>query len=101
MVWYELLGAIQVPINIHYKGSFLIHEVNDCAATVAIVHNQFVERFIEVEKELKYIEKIIVVGEGQDRFSFSKWDYHTWTELIKGELLTELPELHYSDTAAI
>src|SRR5918997_67742 len=40
LAWFgvNLLGAVEVPINIHYKESWLVHEVNDCEARLAVVH---------------------------------------------------------------
>ena len=55
--WFavNLLAAVEVPINIHYKGSWLVHEVNDCAARLAIVHEQYIERFVEVADQLEHL----------------------------------------------
>ena len=62
--WFalNLLGAVEVPINIHYKGGWLVHEVNDCAAHLAIVHEQYLERFIEVADQLEHLTDFVVVG---------------------------------------
>ena len=40
LAWFgvNLLGAVEVPINIHYRGGWLVHEVNDCEARIAVVH---------------------------------------------------------------
>src|SRR5690625_3826765 len=46
--WFSInfLGAVQVPINIHYKEKFLIHETNDCQARIAIIHSDYVQKFV-------------------------------------------------------
>ena len=61
MVRVNLLAAVEVPINIHYKGSWLVHEVNDCAARLAIVHEQYIERFVEVADQLEHLTDLVVV----------------------------------------
>src|ERR671921_2985331 len=64
LAWFStnLLGAVEVPINIHYKDSWLVHEVNDCEAHLAIVHEQYLERFIQVAHQLEHLTNFIVVG---------------------------------------
>ena len=64
LAWFStnLLGAVEVPINIHYKDSWLVHEVNDCEAHLAIVHEQYLERFIQVADQLEHLTDFVVVG---------------------------------------
>ncbi|WP_158735850.1 AMP-binding protein [Alteribacillus sp. YIM 98480] len=81
--WFSinLSGAIEVPINVHYKGSFLVHEVNDCEARLAIIHEQYLKRFHEVKDQLKYLEDVIIVGyENADLSQVSQWNAYDWNE---------------------
>ena len=100
--WFavNLLAAVEVPINIHYKGSWLVHEVNDCAARLAIVHEQYIERFVEVA-ELEHLTDLIVVCGDAPRITEGKWSMHTWGELEKAEALEEPVETRYHDTSGI
>ncbi|MCM3566941.1 AMP-binding protein [Neobacillus mesonae] len=100
----NFLGAIEVPINIHYKGSFLVHETNDSQARVAVVHEQYLSRFYEVSNQLKHIEDIIVVGEGEVEFKNneqSKWHIHNWEKITNSEPISGPVKAKYSDIAAI
>jgi carnitine-CoA ligase len=106
LAWFStnLLGAVEVPINIHYKDSWLVHEVNDCEAHLAIVHEQYLERFIQVADQLEHLTDFVVVGgdEGTAHQEMDKkWSMHAWGELENAEAIDEPVETHYYDTAAI
>jgi carnitine-CoA ligase len=100
----NLLGAVEVPINIHYKDSWLVHEVNDCEAHLAIVHEQYLERFIQVVDQLEHLTDFVVVGgdEGTAHQEMDKkWSMHAWGELENAGAIDKPVETHYYDTAAI
>ncbi|WP_164553293.1 AMP-binding protein [Brevibacillus marinus] len=82
--WFaiNLAGAVEVPINIHYKGAYLVHEANDCEARIAIVHSQYLDRFVETEADLRFLERIVVV-DGKAECSSSKWRFDSWEDLQK------------------
>jgi crotonobetaine/carnitine-CoA ligase len=93
-----------IPINIHYKESWLVHEVDDCEARLAIVHEQYLERFIQVADQLEHLTDFVVVG-GDDSTTHQemdkKWSMHAWGDLENAEAIDEPVETHYYDTAAI
>jgi crotonobetaine/carnitine-CoA ligase len=100
----NLLEAVEVPINIHYKESWLVHEVNDCEAHLAIVHEQYLERFIQVVDQLEHLTDFVVVGgdEGTAHQEMDKkWSMHAWGELENAGAIDKPVEIHYYDTAAI
>lgn len=101
--WFgvNLLGAVEVPINIHYRGSWIVHEVNDCEARLAIVHEQYIERFIEVADQLEHLTHFVVVGGDAPREAIGKWSMHPWDELEKAAALPEPVQTHYYDTSGI
>jgi crotonobetaine/carnitine-CoA ligase len=103
--WFSvnLAGAIEVPINIHYKGSFLVHEVNDCEARLAIIHEQYLDRFDEVKSELKYLKDIVVIGDDGVEFSHtSNWNFCRWEECFAETAETFHPvKRNVYDTQAI
>lgn len=106
LAWFgtNLLGAVEVPINVHYKGEWLVHEVNDCEARFAIVHQEYLERFDEVADELSYLQSVVVVGEdgsATQQKSESGWTLHSWEDLERAEAINEPVETHYYDTSAI
>lgn len=101
----NLIGAVEVPINIHYKGKFLVHEANDSGARVAIIHAQYLGRFGEIAAELKYLRDIVIVGENGGtlfgNLDGTQWRFHSWETLISASKLTEpVPQRHF-DTSAI
>lgn len=99
----NILGAIEVPINIHYKGNFLVHEVNDCEAQVAIVHEEYIDRFIEESEKLTHLKDIIVVSNDHlrlDRLKV-KWNIHSWEKVAKCNDTVIPAELNSYHTAAI
>jgi crotonobetaine/carnitine-CoA ligase len=105
LAWFSinLLGAVEVPINIHYKEGWLVHEVNDCEARLAIVHKQYLERFVQVADQLEHLTDLVVVG-GDDstaRGEDDKWSVHTWGELENAEVIEEPVETHHHNTSSI
>ncbi len=101
--WFgvNLLGAVEVPINIHYRGNWIVHEVNDCEARLAIVHEKYVERFMEVADELEHLTHLVVVGGDAPREAMGKWSMHKWSELESAAALSEPVETNYYDTSGI
>ena len=55
------LGAVQVPVNTHLRGSVLSHVVGDSRARTMIVHARFLDRIADVRAGR--VESIIVLGE--------------------------------------
>jgi crotonobetaine/carnitine-CoA ligase len=55
------LGAIEVPINNHYRGALLAHALNLTRASVMLVRAQFLDRVIEVADGLKHLRRVIVI----------------------------------------
>ncbi|MGH3086818.1 MAG: AMP-binding protein, partial [Rubrobacteraceae bacterium] len=105
LAWFSvnLLGAVEVPINIHYKESWLVHEVNDCEARLAIVHEQYLQRFTEVADQLEHLEDIVVVGEDDTtpRQETAGWGMHTWGGLESSEGIAEPVATRHHDTFAV
>jgi crotonobetaine/carnitine-CoA ligase len=100
----NLLGAIEVPINIHYKRNFLVHEANNCEAKLAIIHEQYLPRFIEVADQLHHLKNLLIVTDNKNSIIgeyVGEWRLYHWeTQLQQGSPLTPvLPDYH--DTAAI
>lgn len=106
LAWFgiNLLGAVEVPINIHYKESWLVHEVNDCEARLAIVHEQYLQRFDQVADQLEHLTDIVVVGEDDAsarRKTEEGWRTHTWGELQGAQGIPEPVATQHHDTSAI
>jgi crotonobetaine/carnitine-CoA ligase len=60
-------GAIQVPVNTAYRGSLLVHVINDSAADTMIVESSFLDRLGDVAGELRHLKRLIVLdSSGQE-----------------------------------
>ena len=57
------LGAIEVPVNIAYRGSILTHVANNSAARVAVVHRDYLDRLESVAEGLDALKTVICVGD--------------------------------------
>ena len=60
IVW---LGAIDVPVNVEYRGTFLEHILRDSGATVLVVHARWLSRLLGAD--LSSIRHVVVVGDEQ------------------------------------
>lgn len=97
----NVLGAAEVPVNIHYKEGWLTHEVNDCGARVAIVHEEYLPRFAKIADDLEQLKTLVVVGEGAEGDAGSRLEIHPWSELEGAEALPEPAETRFYDTMGI
>jgi len=62
LAWCALskLGAIEVPVNVHYKGNLLAYLVNDSLARNLVVDVEFLDRFEPLAPELEHLQRLIV-----------------------------------------
>ena len=58
------LGAIEVPVNLHYRGSILAYIIKDSGAKCMIAHADHLDRLEEVADQLDSLERIYVLGLG-------------------------------------
>lgn len=63
-LWCALskIGAIEVPVNVHHRGSILSYLINDSQARVMVVHADYLDRIEAVADELVTLQRIYVVG---------------------------------------
>ena len=66
-LWCALskIGAIEVPINCHYRGRLLAHVVNDSHARVMIVDEEHLPRLAAITKEITTLTTLVVFGTQQ------------------------------------
>jgi crotonobetaine/carnitine-CoA ligase len=66
--WFgsALAGMAEVPINNSYRGAFLEHQVRTTSPAAAIVHTDYVERFIESADACRSIQRFYLVGADDD-----------------------------------
>ena len=60
VIWCALskLGAIEVPVNVHYRGGILTHVVNDSLAKMMVVDRQFADRIEAISGDLVHLEGV-------------------------------------------
>lgn len=58
------LGAIEVPVNVHERGSFLEHVLNDSRAELIVIDAALVDRLVAVQDKLDHLRQVFVVGDG-------------------------------------
>ena len=59
-------GAIAVPINTAYKGSYLRHQLHDSGSRVLVVQRDLLDRALAVVDGLDTLEHLVVVDDGSD-----------------------------------
>ena len=57
------LGAVQVPINVDYRGAFLEHLANTAAAAVLVVEDALLDSVAASSERLAHLRTVVVVGE--------------------------------------
>lgn len=60
-------GAIEVPVNLAYRGSILSHISNDSTAKTLVVDQQYLERFDEIADDLTHLQRCIVYSETAEK----------------------------------
>jgi crotonobetaine/carnitine-CoA ligase len=58
------LGAVQVPVNVDYRGPFLQHLANTAAAEVILVEDALLDAVATSASGLAHLRTAVVVGEG-------------------------------------
>lgn len=64
VIWCALakIGAIEVPVNVHYRGGILAHVVNDSLAKMMVIDGQFVDRLAGIAGEVEHLENLVLYG---------------------------------------
>lgn len=89
--WFALakLGAVEVPINIYYKGEWLRHVIDNTLLKVIIIDEQFLDRIKFIESQVRNPTKLVLIP-GRD---LSK----PVVDLPQLEIYSYEPLLNYSD----
>jgi len=62
------IGAVAIPTNTILMSKDYEYLLNDSRARVLIVHPTFLDKITEITDQLRYLEHIIVAGDGADGF---------------------------------
>lgn len=65
LTWWALAltGRVEIPVNTAYRGSILIHVINNSAARVIVIDSSYLPVLQEVKEFLPHIKQVIVRGE--------------------------------------
>ncbi len=83
VIWCALskLGAIEVPVNVHYRGSILTHILNDSAARTMVIDASFLDQLGAVASQVEHVEQLVIHGGATDdlgtltgRFGVRRYD---------------------------
>lgn len=68
-LWFgaALTGAVEVPINTAYRGSFLAHILNDAGSEVLVIEDRYLDRLAPIAFELPALRTVIVRGRSDMR----------------------------------
>lgn len=83
IAWCALakLGAIEVPVNVHYRGTILTYVINDSGAALMLAHDEYLERVEAVGGDLTSLKEIYMSGEA-DTNAASRFALHRAEELL-------------------
>ncbi len=65
IIWCALakIGAVEVPVNVYYKGNMLANILNDSLAKTMIVDHQYLERLEAVVDQVKDLRRLILYSQ--------------------------------------
>lgn len=92
------LGAVEVPVNVHERGRFLEHVLEDSRAEILIADASLLDRVASVEGALTRLRQVFVVGEGESRTRFATASLSSVSE---GASTADLVQVDARDLMAI
>lgn len=88
------LGATAVLLNTELRGAFLLHQINNCGASLAIVDAALIGSVDALSRDLTRLHRLVVVGEapanGPSRFERTSWN--RWREAPASEAALPAPQ---------
>lgn len=110
-LWFGLskIGAVEVPVNNHYRGNMLEYLLNNSEARILVIDSSFVDRLKLVAEDLRHIEHLVIFSRGSygemeikevTQF-FRKFKLTTYRDLFDQSDIDPLADVNYSDPFAI
>ena len=94
------LGAVWVPVNTDYKGSWLLETINDSKVKILVTDGALLDRLAEVNDDISYTHLVLVEEPGDARAAgMPLHGLNDFYALPADE--PDLSAIHYGDTAAI
>ena len=97
LAWWGIVraGAVAVPINTAFKGSYLVHQLVDSGATTLIVEESLLDRAAAVVAQVPGLDHVVVIGSG----SVDGANCHTWDAFLGADGSDPGIEVQPSDLA--
>jgi crotonobetaine/carnitine-CoA ligase len=57
------VGATEVPLNVGYRGSMLVHALTQCETSVLVTNAQLLGRVVEVAEALPHLHTVVLVDD--------------------------------------
>lgn len=110
-IWFGLskIGALEVPINVSYKGRLLEYIINNSKAKILVVDEAYLTNVIPIKKKLTHIEQIILfskssygeIGLETAQTIFPHFHVKSFHDLIGNPETEPNVKVNYSDPFAI
>ena len=105
----SLAGLAEVPINTSYRGSFLEHQARTVSPSLALIHPDYAERFLESAEAVPTVKRFYLAGGEEDSRSnaaaaledagFAASD---WEELLEPpQGAPDLPTVRHYDLGSV
>lgn len=103
MAWFGIawLRSYEVPLNTGYRGSILVHVLNNSGTEIAMVSSRFLDRIAEIASELTTLRQIVIT-DCEGPFADIGIAVISATEFLAGQVrVDDLTAPSRSDVAAI
>jgi crotonobetaine/carnitine-CoA ligase len=99
LAWWGAItaGAVAVPVNTAYKGSYLVHQLADSGAAVVIVEASLADRLARVAADLPDLGHVIVVGDLAE--PIKGVTVHAWADALNADSQAPVVDVRPSDLA--
>jgi len=95
------LGAVEVPINIFYKGDWLAHVINNSDLDFLVIHEDFLERISLITPILTKRPQLIIFPNNKMQNDQIGWSHIGYGDLFTGRRPIYDVEVNYYDPIAI
>lgn len=62
----SMVGGIYMPVNVHYKGTYLLHQLRDAGATIVLADRELLDRIESCVDELPALRIVLVADADPD-----------------------------------
>ena len=99
LAWWGILtaGAVAVPVNTAYKGTYLAHQLGDSGSKVLVVEASLAERLARVLPDLPDLHHVIVVGETDAPTPGAT--SHAWDDVLGADATAPAVDVRPADLA--